>query len=106
MSLPDECEVWGEEIEHGPVAIAKRASLAIQDEVAGAGLADGEEQLHHVVDAEHVPRKRDGIVGLVRDPQDVERSTIVGPGKGGHGWRIRQVTYCTQTIRAGSSDLV
>ena len=52
MSLPDEREVWGEEIEHGPVAIAKRASFAIQDEVAGAGLADGEEQLHHVVDAE------------------------------------------------------
>ena len=52
MSLPDEREVWGEEVEHGPVAVAKRASLAVQDEEAGAGLADGEEQLHHVVDAE------------------------------------------------------
>ena len=52
MSLPDEREVWSEEIEHSPVAIAKRASLAVQDEVAGAGLAGGEEQLHHVVDAE------------------------------------------------------
>ena len=60
---------------------------------------------------QHVPRKRDGIVrrdgivGLAPDPQDVERSTIVRPGKGGHCRRIWQVTYCAQTIRAVSSRL-
>ena len=52
MSLADECEVWREEVEHCAVAITERAALAVQDEVAGAGLADGEVQLHHVVDAE------------------------------------------------------
>ena len=52
MSLPDEREVRGEDVEHGAVAIAERAPLAVEDEEAGSGLADGEEQLHHVVDAE------------------------------------------------------
>ena len=52
MSLSDKCEVWGEDIEHGPVALAERAPLAVEDKEAGSGLANSEEQLHYVVDAE------------------------------------------------------
>jgi len=52
VPLPDEREVRGEDVEHGAITIAERPPLVVQAQVAGAGLADGEEQLHHVVDAE------------------------------------------------------